>query len=369
MTAPAFLEPIEFNKRGVLARNRVLLPAMTNRQSHEDGTLGDDELRWLRSRAKGGFGIVTTCAAHVSEDGKGFAGQLGIFDDRLLPGLRTLASALSSEGAVALAQLYHGGVRSSRSLTGEQPWSASEFELSFAGFERPRAATTEDIERLIANFVAAAVRAQEAGFHGVEIHGAHGYLLTQFLGTITNTRTDAWGGSLARRAHLLREILRQCRTATDESFIVGVRISPEVADQGVDLDDSLQVAKWLVEDGVDFLHVSNWDSFKAPQKYTESKKMLTTYFREAVGPDALLVATGSIWTVDDALSVMQQGADLIGVGRAAICNPSWPIDAAEEGWQPERPPMSARQLAERALSPTFIDYMQRWPGFVASANF
>src|SRR5829696_7142606 len=105
------LEPLTF-RGGARAPNRVALAAMTNLQSHADGSLGEDELRWLERRAAGGFGIVATCAAHVARDGQGFRGQLGIFDDALLPGLTRLADALRRHGALGMAQLYHGGERS-----------------------------------------------------------------------------------------------------------------------------------------------------------------------------------------------------------------------------------------------------------------
>ena len=104
------------------------------------------------------------------------------------------------------------------------------------------------------------------------------------------------------------------REATPDGFLVGVRISPEVPEQGVDLDESLIVAGWLASDGVDFVHVSNWDSFKAPAKYPSSKKPLTTWFREAIGPLTPMIATGAVWTPSEADLVLEQGADLVGLG-------------------------------------------------------
>jgi 2,4-dienoyl-CoA reductase-like NADH-dependent reductase (Old Yellow Enzyme family) len=98
---------------------------MTNKQSHDDGSLGDDELRWLCSRADGGFGVVMTCAAHVAKDGQGWPGELGVFNDALLPGLATLASALRERGAVSVAQIFHGGLRADPAVSGTMPWSAS----------------------------------------------------------------------------------------------------------------------------------------------------------------------------------------------------------------------------------------------------
>src|SRR6185503_17028244 len=118
-------DPLTF-RTGLTARNRVVLAPMTNKQSHPDGSLGDDELRWLSSRAEGGFGIVMTCAAHVAKDGQGWPGELGVFDDGLLPGLTRLASALRQSGATSIVQIFHGGLRADPKLIGTVPWSASE---------------------------------------------------------------------------------------------------------------------------------------------------------------------------------------------------------------------------------------------------
>ncbi|MFT4710612.1 MAG: 2,4-dienoyl-CoA reductase-like NADH-dependent reductase (Old Yellow Enzyme family) [Bacteroidia bacterium] len=368
MTSPKIFTPYTFPRTGTVIRNRMVLAAMTNKQSGDDGVLSDDELEWLAARARGGFGIVTTCAAHVSLDGQGWDGELGVFDDALLPGLTRLADTLRADGAISLVQIFHGGVRAPSRLTGLQPFSASAFELDAKDFEVPREATVEDIERTIAAFAAAARRCAEAGFDGVEIHGAHGYLITQFLGTISNTRSDEWGGSLENRARFVRRIVAATRAATPDGFLIGVRISPEVADQGVDLDDSLKVAKWLTDDGVDFVHVSNWDSFKAPAKHPESEKMLTTWFREVVGPDMPLMATGGVWTSTEADQVLDHGADMVGLARAAIGNESWPHDAARPDWEPARPPYTPQHLRDAAISSRMVDYMRNWPGFVTDGK-
>ncbi|MDF1701733.1 MAG: NADH:flavin oxidoreductase [Planctomycetota bacterium] len=362
MTTPRILESFTFPRTGHVVSNRLVLAAMTNKQSHADGSLSDEELAWLEARA--GFGIVTTCAAHVALDGQGWDGELGVHDDALMPGLRRLAVALTAAGTLSLVQIFHGGVRAPSRLTGKQPWSASVFELDSPNFETPRAATEVDIQRAIVAFAIAARRCAQAGFDGVEIHGAHGYLVTQFLGTVTNTRRDAWGGDLAGRARFVRAIVEAVRAATPEGFLVGVRLSPEVPEQGVSLDEALQVARWLVEDGVDFLHVSNWDSFKPPAAHPESDKLLTTWFREAVGPEVPVIATGGVWTPAQAQAVMEQGADLVGLARAAIGNARWPEHAGRTGWEPARPPYTPEHLKGEVLSAALIDYMRMWPGFV-----
>lgn len=355
--------PFTFSPSGGRVANRTLLAPLTNGQSNDDGTLHEDELRWLVRRAAGGFGVITTCAAHVSLDGQGWKGELGAFDDAMIPGLTRLASALRAEGSFNVVQLVHTGVRAPSSLTGQQPWSASAFEINVKGVEPPRAATVADIEGVIANFAAAAARCEAAGFDGVELHGAHGYLLTQFLGTVTNLRTDGWGGDLDGRARLLFETLAAVKAAVSPGFTVGVRLSAEVREQGVTLDDSLEVAGRVAAAGADYLHASLWDAFKPSAARPDTA--LTTLFRAAVPTPCALVVTGSIWSPAQAATILQQGADLVGVGRAAIGNPDWARQIADPAWEPLRPPFTAEHLRSVEVSPAFLGYLQRFPGLMA----
>ncbi len=354
------LSPITF-RNGAHASNRVALAPMTNKQSEADGALADAELHFLERRAEGGFGIVTTCASHVTRDGQGWEGELGIYDDALLPGLTRLASSLRSRGALSLVQIFHGGARSPKELIGEQPWSASEIAGDPAA---PRAATVADIERVIAAFRDAAVRAHRAGFDGVELHGAHGYLLCQFLSRTMNTRTDAWGGALEGRARLMREVTRAVRAAVPASFVVGARISPEDFGnaKGMDLDESLTLAKWLAEDGVDYLHISLWNAFQNTQKRPAEHAI--TLFREALPKELPLFVAGKVWSRAEADALIDLGADVIALGRAAVANADWPKKAASAAFESKKPPFTAAELRAEGLSDGFVDYMRNWKGFV-----
>lgn len=350
-----------------LAANRITLAPMTNQQSHPDGTLSDDEYHWLVRRAEGGFGIVITCAAHVSLDGQGWPGELGIYDDAMVPGLSRLATGLHEYPTLGIVQLFHGGARCPVSVTGLQPWSASAhlFKVGSAEVE-VRAGTQEDIENTIQAFTQAAVRAHQAGFDGVELHGAHGYLLHQFLSTTTNQRTDEWGGNFEKRSLLIRTILKNIRMALPRDFIVGVRLSPEdkYNFQGIDFDESLQLAGLLAAEGADYIHVSPWNALKRPEKYLDTDKALITYFREAVPVSTALMVAGEIWTAADAQQALDLGADFIALGRAGIGIPDWPIKARKGDFIPERPPYTENKLRAAGLSDTFIQYMRRWKGFV-----
>ncbi|MBK9754101.1 MAG: NADH:flavin oxidoreductase [Nannocystis sp.] len=347
-------------RSGATARNRLALAPLTNQQSHRDGTISGDEHAWLERRAAGGFAIVETCAAHVSPDGQGFPGQLGVWGDHQLPGLRALAAAIAGHGALGLVQLYHGGVRCPSALTGQQPWSASAFDEPRPNFERPRPATRADLGRVLADFVAAATRSAAAGFHGVELHAAHGYLFSQFLSSTMNQRSDEWGGSLANRARLLRDVARAVRAACPHPFTVGVRLSPEDFGhaRGIDLDETVQVAAWLAEDGLDFVHVSLWDGRKHSLKYPDRHPLPP--FRAALPRDVAIIAAGKVWTADDATALLDHGADLVAIGRAAILNPDWPRLALAGPFEPERGPLTPTQLRGLAISDTFVEYLRNF---------
>jgi len=318
-------------------------------------------LSWLRRRATGGFGLIETCAAYFSTDGKSWPGELGVHSDAMLPGLTRLAAELKAAGAPALVQIFHGGARAAEDLAG-RPWSASENEADSA---KPRAATEEDIHRTIRAFVDAALRAKNAGFAGVEIHGAHGYLPCQFLSRVQNTRTDGYGGSYDGRARFLREITRAVRAAVGADCTVGVRVSLEDFGQsvGMDLDEGLTLAQELVQDGAEFIHASLWDCARMTTKRPDSHAI--TLLRAALPADVRILVAGKIWSRADADKALALGADAVAIGRAAIAYPEWPRLAKAEDYAPAAPPFSAEQLRAADLSETFVSYMKRWKGFVA----
>ena len=353
------LDTLRF-RGGAIAKNRVALAALTNQQSHADGTLSDEESDWLLARARGGFGIVTTCATYVTQDGKAWPGELGLAQEEHETGMARLARELRAEGALGLVQLFHGGLRADQHVSGHMPISAS------ASTEPPvRAeATPQDLERVIEAFGESARRAYEAGMAGVEIHGAHGYLLAQFLSTVENRRQDAFGGTLENRARLLRMVTQAVRKATPSEFVVGVRISPEDFGQtrGVDLDENVQIARWLVDDGIDFLHLSLWDVTRPTTKYPDQHAI--SLFRAAVDPEVRIVAAGKIWSKGDAERVLELGADVVALGRAGILNPDWPQRVGTGDGEPARPPMSREDLVARAVSPRFAEYLTAFRGLV-----
>src|SRR5580692_532637 len=250
-------DPISFT-RGPSWKNRFMLAPLTNCQSHPDGRLSDEEFHWLTMRAKGGFGLVMTCAAHVQRIGNGFPGQLGVFSDDHLPGLTRLAAEIKAQGSVSSVQLHHAGIRSPEALIGEKPVGPSEDAETGA-----RALSTAEVEALTEDFIDAAVRAERAGFDGVELHGAHGYILCAFISPETNRRTDRYGGSLENRARNVREIIAGVRARTRPNFQLGLRLSPERF--GLKTGEQIALAGELLAEGaLDYLDMSLWSTFKPP---------------------------------------------------------------------------------------------------------
>jgi 2,4-dienoyl-CoA reductase-like NADH-dependent reductase (Old Yellow Enzyme family) len=356
---PSLFESVRF-QRGPAMANRFMLAPLTNSQSHDDGTLSEAEQHWLTLRADGGFGMVMTCAAHVQATGQGFPGQLGIFGDQHLPGLTGLARALNERGAVSVVQLHHAGMRSPAELIGEAPHCPSVNEEFGA-----RALTGAEVEQVVEAFVAAAVRAERAGFHGVELHGAHGYLLCQFLSAETNRREDDWGGSLEGRARILFEIVRGIRARCGADFLLGVRLSPERF--GMELGEVLEVAQRLVDTGeVDFLDLSLWDCFKEPELEAYRGRSLLSWFMDLERRAVKLGPAGKIRTPADAQRVLDAGADFVVLGRAAILHHDYPARlAADSAFEPVALPVPPAWLAREGLSPPFVNYMRNWKGFVA----
>ncbi len=229
-----------------------------------------------------------------------------------------------------------------------------------------RGATQDDIDRVITDYVAAARRAEQAGFAGVEIHGANGYLFTQFLAPADNPRTDAYGGDLAGRARLLRQTLRAVRSSTGRGFAVGVRISPvdAWAKRGLVLADAVQLAPWLADDGADFIHLSLGDAGGSPPHEPDVPTPVARAIRDAVPAAVPILAAGGIWTRADAERAEAAGADVVVLGRAGMAHPDWPSASGQPGWEPVRPPWEPDYLRSVALGEPFLRYIHNFPGMV-----
>jgi 2,4-dienoyl-CoA reductase-like NADH-dependent reductase (Old Yellow Enzyme family) len=351
-------QPLQF-KSGSSLKNRFMLAPLTNTQSHADGRLSDDEYHWLTMRAKGGFGLTMTCAAHVQAVGQGFPGQLGIFGDEHLEGLTRLAQGIKNENSLAVVQLHHAGMRSPAELIGQAPVCPSDHpETGATGL------STAAVEQLIEDFICAAERAEKAGFDGVEIHGAHGYILAQFLSGTINQRQDQFGGSIENRMRPITEIIEGVRSRCRQDFLLGLRLSPERFD--VHLPDIIEVAKVILAAGkIDFLDMSLWDSFKEPEDEAFKGRSLLSYFTELERGDVALGIAGKLRNPDEVNRAMAAGIDFIMLGRAAILHHDFPLQMqADQNFTPVRNPVSADYLRAEGLGEAFITYMSGWKGFV-----
>ena len=326
----------------------MFLAPLTNLQSHADGQMSDEEFRWLVKRATGGFGLTMTCAAHVQAVGQGFPGQLGIWSDSHLDGLARLAAAIRAEGSVSSVQLHHAGIRAPKDLVGQPVGPSDDAETG------ARALSATEVAELRQAFVDAAVRADRAGFDGVEIHGAHGYVLTAFLSEETNRRTDSYGGSLTNRARLLFEIIDAVRAACRPDFQVGVRLSAERF--GVQLGEMIEVAGEVLRNAVvDYLDMSLWDVRKEPVEEAFQGRSLMSHFVELPRGEVRLGVAGKIYTAAQARAALDDGADFVSIGRAAILHHDFARQAAADlGFEPVPLPVTPAYLAGEGLSPKFV---------------
>ena len=347
--------------RGPTMPNRFMLAPLTNMQSNADGTLSDEEFRWLTMRAHGGFGLTMTCAAHVQANGQGFAGQLGIWSDAHIPGLIRLADAIRAAGSRSSVQLHHAGMRSPAELIGEAP--VCPWDDAGTG---SRALTTTEVEGVIEAFIVAGLRAEAAGFDGVELHSAHGYLLGQFLDAEHNHREDGFGGTFADRRRVLDRVIDGLRARTRADFQIGVRLSPERF--GIVTAQALELASSLMTSGrIDYLDMSLWDCFKEPLDPAYAGKPLIDWVAALPRAKTALGVAGKIMTATDVRRCFATGVDYVLIGRGAILHHDFVRRvAADPGFEPVPRPVSRDHLRAEGLSENFVTYMDGWKGFVAS---
>lgn len=344
--------------RGPAWKNRMALAPLTNAQSHADGCLSEEEFRWLTMRAQGGFALTMTCASSVHVTGRAWLGQLGIESDTHLDGLTRLATAIKAQGSVSSVQLHHGGLRADRALSGDLV-APSEHAKSGA-----RALSEEEVEEIRCAFIAAAVRAQRAGFDGVELHSAHGYLLAQFLSSQYNQRQDDYGGSLENRSRLLLQIIAGIREQCGHDFQLGVRLSPERF--GMQLAEVKTLYAELAHTAqLDYLDMSLWDVFKMPHDAPDSDTSLLQHFTRIPRGQLRLGVAGKIMSAADLQAVLDAGCDFALLGKAAIVSHDFAHNAIRDpAYAAPSLPVDADLLQRQGVSPGFVDYLRQLGGIV-----
>jgi 2,4-dienoyl-CoA reductase-like NADH-dependent reductase (Old Yellow Enzyme family) len=358
MSTARLFEPLAL-ARGPAMKNRFMLAPLTNCQSHPDGRLSDEEFRWLVLRAEGGFGLTMTCAAYVQARGQGFPGQLGVYDDRHIEGLTRLAAAIKAKGSVSAVQLHHAGNRSPKDLVGDVVCPSDDPATG------ARALTTAEVEQLRDDFIAAARRAERAGFDGVELHGAHGYVLLEFLSPKLNRRDDRYGGSLENRARIVFEIIDGIRAQCRPDFQLGLRLSPERF--GVTLPEIREVAAEVLRQGkIDYLDMSLWDYTIEPADEAFKGRSLMSVFTELPRGGVRLGVAGKIRNAQDVVNVIDAGCDYALIGRAAILRHDFPQRVRRDpGYVSPPLPVSPAHLRDEGISPRFVEYLRTFPGFVS----
>jgi 2,4-dienoyl-CoA reductase-like NADH-dependent reductase (Old Yellow Enzyme family) len=314
---------------GLVLRNRVVMAPMTTWASNDDGTVSDEEDAYYRRRAQD-VGLVITGCTHVQANGVGFTGEFAAHDDRFIPSLRRLATAAKSGGAPAILQIFHAGVKTLPALVSDVVAASAVAGAGgpFASPILPRALRDAEILALVDAFADATRRAIAAGFDGVELHGAHGFLLQNFFSPHSNRRTDQWGGSLENRMRfplaVVAAVMRAIAEHADRPFALGYRISvEEEVEGGLNIADSLQLMTRLVDAGASYIHASLGSALDQKPVTGGPDATIVSILRDHLAGRVPLIAAGSIRTPAQAENALDMGLSLAAVGQGLVINPDW----------------------------------------------
>jgi 2,4-dienoyl-CoA reductase-like NADH-dependent reductase (Old Yellow Enzyme family) len=315
---------------GMELSNRFVRSATWEGMATEDGSVTPKLTETLVALAKGGVGLIITSHAYVLPEGQAGPWQLGIYKDELIAGLQEMTAAVHGFGAKIVMQISHGGNFAAGPLIGRPPLVVSDFEgLS----KSPRQEMTgEDIRGIVVAFADAARRAKAAGFDGVQIHSAHGYLLSQFLSPAFNRREDKYGGGIDNRARIHREIYQAIRKAVGEKFPVLIKLNcRDFAENGLGLEESLQVGRMLANAGLDAIELSGGlltGGKLSPSRSGIKSEEQEAYFREDAQSfkneiNIPLILVGGIRSLEVAERLVEDGvADYLSMSRPFIREPA-----------------------------------------------
>ena len=307
---------------GVTIKNRLVVAPMTHFGSQADGLISDQERTFLNNRA-GDMGLFITAATLVQKDGKAFHGQPEATGEHCLDSLKETAQILQQQGAKAILQIHHGGSKAMDDLLdGLDKISASANEA-----EHAREATEKEVEALIASYAQAADLALRAGFDGVEIHGANGYLIQQFYSAQSNRRNDQWGGSLENRMRFPLAVIDAVVAVREKhqrnDFIIGYRFSPEEpGDDGLTMTETGALIDALVQKPLQYLHVSLWEFDKKIRRGGDTAQTRMQFIHERINGKLPLIGVGNLFTADQILAAYEIGwAEFIALGKTVMINP------------------------------------------------
>lgn len=316
-------------------KNRIVMPPMGTLLANKDGSVSERLIEYYSRRAKGGAGLIVVEATGINSEGIGIFEELKICDDKFIRGLALLTSKVKSYGSKIGIQIYHPGRQgASTKITGVQPVAPSPIRYHPSA-DVPRELSVEEIGKLVEDFSEGARRAKEAGFDIVELHGAHGYLISEFLSPLSNRRTDGYGGGIKGRIKFATEIVRRTRQKVGSDIPIFFRISgDEYEEGGLKIDDTKLIAKMLVEAGVDVIDVSA--GTRNTMLWTIQPMMFPRGCIVHLAGDVRkvvkvpVIAAGRINNPELAEAILSEGkADLIGIGRGLLSDPDFPRKAFE----------------------------------------
>lgn len=336
MKYPNLFSPMSIGKLSL--KNRVVMTAMGCSMANVDGSPSDQMIAYYEERAKGGVGLITTEITRVNDDtGVGEPAQLSVSHNGVIPRLQLLAEAVHRHDSRIFVQLHHPGRQTpSMLIHGQAPVSASDVACKIVG-DQPRALETAEVYQLIDNFIDGAWRAQQAGLDGVELHVAHGYLLNQFISPYTNQRTDEFGGSTEARAKMVVAIIQGIREKCGKDFTIAARVTVDecLGEQGLQLEEGVELCKLFEAAGVDLLNVTNgiyetMNTLVEPISYDEGWR---ANFAKAVKEAVTVPVCGNSLIRHPAFAekLLEEGnQDLIGMGRSLLADPDWVMKAYNE---------------------------------------
>ncbi|MGD8502003.1 MAG: NADH:flavin oxidoreductase [Syntrophobacterales bacterium] len=314
---------------GMALSNRFIRSATYEGMATDDGAVTPELIEQMVSLVEGGVGLIITGHAFVRRDGQAGPRQLGVYKDELIPDLQAMSNAVHDKGGKIVLQLAHAGIFANAKLSGQIPIGPS--AVGGQSGSRPREMTAQDIQEIVETFGAAAKRAKEAGFDGVQIHAAHGYLLSEFLSPIFNQRADEYGGAVENRARALTEALQAVRKGVGSDYPVLVKINcQDFAENGLALEDSVQIGTMLADGGIDAIELSG--GLPTSRKFSPVRMGIKSEEKEAYHQNEArafkerikvpLILVGGVRSYHLAERLVEEGvADYISMARPFIREP------------------------------------------------
>ena len=323
------LKPLEQCK--LTFKNRLVMPPMATSKAQQDGRVSKDILEYYDEKSQGGYiSLIIIEHSFIAQKGKASERQLSIADNGIVEDLKELANIIHKNGSKAVMQINHAGSAANKEVTGYEPVGPSAIANPRTG-NVPRELTKNEIKIIIGEFADAALRTKEAGFDGVEIHSAHGYLLNQFFSPLSNKRGDEYGGEILGRIKIHLEIIKAVKDAVGKDFPILLRLgASDYMEGGSTIDDSKAAALEFENAGVDVLDISGgFCGYTVPGNTSQGYfSPLTEAIKEVVSIPVIL--TGGVTDAHAAEKLLSEGkADLIGVARAIYKDSKWAKRAIE----------------------------------------